>query len=55
MAEFSAFQGVSRPWRRALLIGGGIALLMLITRGEDLTGGVIHQYPGPGMNLWRLR
>ena len=28
MAEFSAFQGVSRPWRRALLIGGVIALLI---------------------------
>lgn len=28
MAEFSAPQGVSRPWRRALLIGGVIALLI---------------------------
>ncbi|CSG29370.1 Uncharacterised protein [Shigella sonnei] len=41
--------------RHQLCQAGGIALLMLITRGEDLTGGVIHQYPGPGMNLWRLR
>ncbi len=23
----------------------GIALLMFVTRGQDLTGGVIHQHP----------
>lgn len=29
---------------------GGIALLMLVTGGKDLAGGVIHQHPGTGLN-----
>lgn len=29
---------------------GRISLLMFVTRGQDLTGGVIHQHPGASLN-----
>ena len=29
---------------------GRITLLMFVTRGQHLTGGVIHQHPGASLN-----
>ena len=32
---------------------GGVTLLVFITGGQDLTGGVVHQHPGTGLDRWR--